>query len=221
MDNFWIVVPMKETRHSKQRLAACLDEDQRRRLALTMFEDVLAALMPVLGSVRCLVATSDADIVAIAGRLGLRTLDEGANEGHTGAVAAAARTLLAEGASGFLTVPGDVPRVTPSEISTLLAAHQAGRAFTIAPSHDELGSNAVACSPPDAVPLRFGDDSFFPHLEAARRAGIDPTVVRLPGLAMDLDTPDDLARFMRLQPRTPTRTLHFLEGLSRDSTLTA
>ena len=30
------------------------------------------------------------------------------------------------------------------------------------------GSNAILLSPPDAVPLRFGDDSFFPHLAAAR-----------------------------------------------------
>ena len=61
--------------------------------------------------------------------------------------------------------------------------------FTIVPAHDELGSNAVLCAPPFAVPLRFGDDSYFPHLMAARRQGIEPTIVRLPGIGLDIDHP--------------------------------
>ena len=83
------------------------------------------------------------------------------------AVAAAARLLAAEGCPGMLTVPGDIPLVTTAEITQLLAAHRPAPAFTIAPSRDERGSNAIICSPPDAVPLRFGEDSFFPHLRAA------------------------------------------------------
>ena len=83
--------------------------------------------------------------------------------------------------------------------------------FTIVPAHDELGSNAVLCAPPAAVPLRFGDDSYFPHLAAARRCGIEPTIVRLPGIALDIDHPADLRMFLRA-PRMPTRTLALLEG---------
>ena len=50
------------------------------------------------------------------------------------------------------------------------------------------------------MPLRFGDNSYFPHLDAARRCGIEPTVIRLPGIAMDIDHPADLAHFLRLPP---------------------
>jgi 2-phospho-L-lactate guanylyltransferase len=57
-------------------------------------------------------------------------------------------------------------------------------------------------SPPDVVPLRFGDDSFFPHLEAARGRGIAPTVLHLPGIALDIDNPADLAHFVALGSRT-------------------
>ena len=42
----------------------------------------------------------------------------------------------------------------------------AAPSFTIVPAHDDLGSNTIVCSPPDAVPLRFGEDSFYP---ASRR----------------------------------------------------
>ena len=57
-------------------------------------------------------------------------------------------------------------------------------------------------SPPDAVPLRFGDDSFFPHLAAAEARGMVPTILRLPGIALDIDNPADLAHFARLGSRT-------------------
>ena len=78
----------------------------------------------------------------------------------------------------MMTMPGDIPRLSPAEIAATLAAHRAAPSFTIVPAHDDLGSNAIVCSPPDAVPLRFGEDSFFPHLDAARAQGIEPLVVR-------------------------------------------
>jgi 2-phospho-L-lactate guanylyltransferase len=128
-------------------------------------------------------------------------METGARDGHTGAVTAAARLLAEEGRPAMLTLPGDIPLVTPGEIAQLLDAHRPAPAFSIAPSRDERGSNAVICSPPDAVPLRYGEDSFFPHLRAAEACGIRPTVCRLLGLALDIDTPEDLAAFAALPPR--------------------
>jgi 2-phospho-L-lactate guanylyltransferase len=102
----------------------------------------------------------------------------------------------------MLTLPGDIPLVTAGEIGRLIAAHRPAPSFTIAPSHDEHGSNAILVSPPDAVPLRFGEDSFFPHLAAAEACAIQPTIVRLPGIAFDIDNPRDLAHFAQLGSRT-------------------
>src|SRR5262249_51813446 len=142
---------------------------------------------------------------------GVRAISVGARDGHTAAVTAGARMLAAEGADGFLTMPGDIPRVTADEVRKLLAAHRPGRAFTIAPSHDELGANGIICTPWDGVRLGCGDNSFYPHLEAARRAGIQPTIVPLPGVALDIDTPEDIRRFMSAEPQRETRTLRLLQ----------
>ena len=87
--------------------------------------------------------------------------------------------------------------MTSQEISLVVGAHLPGPSFTISPAHDHLGSNTVICSPPDAVPLRFGDNSYYPHLDAARRCNIEPTVIHQPGIAMDIDHPVDLAMFLR------------------------
>jgi 2-phospho-L-lactate guanylyltransferase len=206
----WAVVPVKEQGGAKQRLSGFLLPDQRRALAAAMLQDVLDALVasPLAGI--CLV-TLDPFATALARRIGARVLTEGARDGHTGSVVAASRVLIAEGKGAMLTLPGDIPRVTGEEIARLIAAHPPAPSFTIAPAHDEMGSNAILLSPPDAVTLRFGEDSYFPHLAAARAAGIKPTVVPLPGIGMDIDHPADLRRFLSM-PRMETRTLAFLEA---------
>ena len=198
----WAVVPVKDTGAAKQRLGAALPPGLRRDFFLAMLEDVLAALAAVPGLAGRLLVTTDAAAIALAARYGAECQAEGAADGHTGAVAAAARRLAHERRGGMLTLPGDVPLVTAGEIARLVAEHRPAPSFTIAPSHDEKGSNAVLLSPPDAVPLRFGDDSFVPHLAAARARGIAPTVLHLPGIALDIDNPADLAHFAALGSRT-------------------
>jgi 2-phospho-L-lactate/phosphoenolpyruvate guanylyltransferase len=100
-----------------------------------------------------------------------------------------------------------VPLATPREIAALIAAHRPPPSFTIAPSHDERGSNAILVSPPDLVPFAFGDDSFRPHLAAAEARGVAPTILHLPGIARDIDTPQDLAAFLDIKSQTRTQTL--------------
>jgi 2-phospho-L-lactate guanylyltransferase len=215
----WAVVPVKEQTGAKQRLSSFLPPNQRRALAAAMLEDVLDALAaaPLAG---ILLVTLDPFATALARRIGARVLTDGARDGHTGAVNAGARLLIAEGQATMLTLPGDIPRITADEVSQLIAAHRAAPSFTIAPAHDEQGSNAILLSPPDAVTLRFGEDSYFPHLAAARAVGIEPTVVRLPGIGMDIDHPADLRTFLAM-PRMQTRTLNFLEETGVADTLPA
>jgi 2-phospho-L-lactate/phosphoenolpyruvate guanylyltransferase len=204
----WAIVPIKETVFAKQRLARALSPVRRRELAVAMFEDVMQALSASDGLAGIAVVTLDQNATQLAGRWGAEVWTDGARDGHTGAVMAAARRLAATG-STMLTIPGDVPRVSPADIAAILAAHTEPPAFTIVPAWDDLGSNAIMCSPADLVPLRFGPDSFFPHLAAARRQGLEPTIVRRPAIAVDIDEPADLARFMG--DRSDTRTWALLD----------
>jgi 2-phospho-L-lactate/phosphoenolpyruvate guanylyltransferase len=197
----WAIVPVKEFARAKQRLAAILSPRVREELAAAMFEDVIQALSEVPDLAGIVVVTVDPVAAAIALRYGADIWSDGARDGHTGAVAAAARRLAANG-STMLTMPGDIPRVTAADTADVLAAHPAGAAFTIAPAWDERGSNTILCSPADLVPLRFGPDSFFPHLAAARALGLMPTIVRNDAIALDLDEPAELARFMEKPSRT-------------------
>jgi 2-phospho-L-lactate guanylyltransferase len=201
--DIWAVVPVKDTAAAKTRLAAAVPSELRQGLALAMLEDVLTALAEARGLAGRVLVTIDPAARDLASRYGARVIADGARDGHTGAVTAAARCLAAEERGAMLTLPGDIPLVTAAEIEQLIAAHLPAPSFTIAPSHDEMGSNAIIMSPPEAVKLRFGDDSFRPHLAACRAAGIEPTIVRLPGIGLDIDNPADLAHFSQIG--SPTR----------------
>lgn len=190
------VVPVKNLGNAKQRLAGVLDQPARTALFRAMLEDVLEALAGAPSLAGIVLVTRDAEAMALGRRYGAESLVEPENRGHTAAVEFAAKALAARGAGALLQVPGDIPRVTSEEIEAVIAAHAPAPAVTIAPSRDHRGSNAVLCSPPDVLPFRFGDDSFFPHLAAARALGIEPTVVESTGIGLDIDTPDDLEAFL-------------------------
>jgi 2-phospho-L-lactate guanylyltransferase len=211
--DIWAIVPIKELDGAKQRLAPLLSPAQRRALIEVMMGEVLEAVAGAKNLAGLLVVTLDPQATTVASRLGARVVTDGARDGHTGSVTAGLRLLAREGRGGMITVPGDIPAATSAEIDAVVAAHLPAPAFTISPAHDDLGSNAVICSPPDCVPLRFGENSYFPHLDAARRCGIEPTVIRQPGIAMDIDHPVDLAAFLRLPQSAGTRTRALLEEM--------
>lgn len=206
MTGIWAVVPVKETATAKQRLAAALPQNVRSELALAMLEDVLAALAGARGLAGIEVVTLDEAATEIARRYGATISTESCRDGHTAAVMGAAHRVAARG-DAMLTIPGDVPLATPAEIERVIDAHHAGGRFVIVPARDELGSNTILAAPAAAVPLRFGDNSFFPHLDAARTCGIEPMVLPLPGIGLDIDTPGDLAAFLARPSRTHARAL--------------
>jgi 2-phospho-L-lactate/phosphoenolpyruvate guanylyltransferase len=184
-------VPMKDLANAKQRLMGVLAPAQRAALARAMLEDVLRALGGA--TLRAVwVVTRDPDVIAFARPFSCTILTEPVNRGHTEAVALAQEAAHAAGAEIFLTVPGDVPCVTPSEIQSMLDAARGGRAAVFVPSASGHGTNGVVLRPPGIMTLKFGEPSFANHLTAARRRDVEPTVLHLPGLALDVDGPDDL-----------------------------
>ena len=198
----WAVVPIKDFTNAKERLSRILSPSERRALARIMAEDVLRTLLAVSELKGVAVITRDVEAQELCAGLGARILTEPRNEGQTVAVVSANRVLKDEGVKDVLTVPGDVPLVLPRDVRSVVAAHGDAPAMTIVPARDHRGSNCVVLSPPGCVTLRFGRNSFYPHLDAAREAGISPLTIELPNLALDVDTSDDLDLLMR----EPTRT---------------
>jgi 2-phospho-L-lactate guanylyltransferase len=196
-----VAVPVKDLVNAKQRLIPLLLPSERGDLARAMLEDVLAALARArIGEV--LVVTRDPAVEALARRHGADTLSEEINRGHTEAVAHAQRAALVRGARRFLTIPGDVPCVTPGELAALADVPLDGPGAVFVPSLSGFGTNGALLAPPDSMTLKFGEPSFDNHVLAARAAGLRPLVQRLPGLGLDIDAPEDLALLLERGPST-------------------
>jgi 2-phospho-L-lactate/phosphoenolpyruvate guanylyltransferase len=86
-------------------------------------------------------------------------------------------------------ISADLPLIRADDVEELLAATPE-RGIAIARALDG-GTNGVAMMPPGVVRTHFGE----PGSAAVHASlGVPHVVVDLPGLAFDVDTPDDLAR---------------------------
>jgi 2-phospho-L-lactate guanylyltransferase len=204
----WAVVPVKLFAHAKRRLMPLLSFHERRMLAGAMLGDVLSALVraPCLAGV--LVVTGEHSAEAMAQAVGAVVLNDSENAGMTAAVDKAARRLADVGRSGMLVIPADVPLITTADVETIVLVHRAAPSVTLVPAGNDGGTNALACSPPRAVPCRFGEDSLREHRKAARVGGIVAQILRLERVGHDIDRPGDLAKFL-LRP-SPTRSYAYL-----------
>lgn len=176
------LVPLKQGVERKTRLAAALDAPARAALGDRMAAHVVGVLrhVPAIGRV---VVLSPRPVPELATDW-QRDAGRGLN-----AELEAARAVL--GSAPLLVVHADLPLLTQADVAALLVA--AGHTgVAIAPDRHDLGTNAVAIDGASAFRFRFGPGSLERHA-----AQMSATLVRRDGLSMDIDTPGDLAAFLR------------------------
>jgi 2-phospho-L-lactate guanylyltransferase len=190
-----ILVPVKNLDHSKQRLSPALSPPQRRLFAEAMLQDVLDALAQCSQSSQVGIVTGDPQAKLLARDRGFAVIEDRVNPGETGAIEMATEFCRQRGAEYTLVVPGDIPLIQAGEIEAIFAAAPAQGALLV-PSASGRGTNAALRRPAGLFPLRFGNDSFLPHLAAARATGKPVEVLPLPGIGLDVDEPGDLAHLL-------------------------
>jgi 2-phospho-L-lactate/phosphoenolpyruvate guanylyltransferase len=191
----YALVPVKDLTQAKVRLSPLLSPAERHVLAAAMLDDVLAALRQASTVERIALVTTDPHALALAAQWGFEMVDEGSGRGETGAVELAVKVCRERGASSLAVIPGDIPLLTAADVDCVMQ-HGTQYDIVIVPSWDSRGTNAILLRPPDALQLRFGSWSFFPHVKQAKHKGLSYKVVRLPRVALDVDTPGDLSRLM-------------------------
>jgi 2-phospho-L-lactate guanylyltransferase len=184
------IVPAKRLENAKRRLSGILTAAERAALVSAMLVDVLSAANAVPGlSVE--VVTADAALAGLAREHGAGVEHDAVEDGYNSVVSRTSMRLARRGVEAILVLPADVPLVTPGDIAALIAPRPSPWMRVVQASSDG-GTNGLAMSPPDALPILFGPDSFRQHLRAARDLGIANEALTLPGLALDIDRPADL-----------------------------
>jgi 2-phospho-L-lactate guanylyltransferase len=211
-----ILIPVKNLSAAKQRLAAVLDQSARAALAQAMLHDVVATIAEWTGRPACALVTGDPFALELSKRYDLEIIPDTANPGETGAIEMATRVCVSRGVGSTLVIPADIPLIRVSELEEIFA-QAPEKGSVLAPAADGRGTNAAFRRPADLFPLRFGNDSFKPHLEAARATGKPCKVLQLSGIGLDVDNPEDL-RDLMAQPGE-SRTQSLLRGWTRDGRL--
>ena len=206
-----VLLPVKGFSDAKQRLASAYDADMRAGLACAMLTDVLRALSLARTPDRIVVFTASEQVTQIARSFSFDVVSERSVEGHSAAVNRMVADLSAT-SSRLLSIAGDLPKLVPGEIDFVLDV--ASDPVTLIPSRDWTGTNGVLFIPPGRITMEYGPASFRRHLSKAAAAGLPADVLDVPGIAFDIDTPEDLQAFVD-DPRTDSETWRYLFNRSR------
>lgn len=201
-----ILIPVKNLSAAKQRLARILDQPARTELAQTMLHDVMAAVSASPRRPPCSVVSSDPFAVELATQYDFEVIPDPKNPGETGAIEMATQLCLSRGVESTLVFPADIPLIQSTELDQILAQAPAEGSLLV-PAADGRGTNAAFRRPANLFPLRFGNDSFRPHLDAARSTGKPCQVLQLAGIALDVDNPGDLQQLLERPGETRTQIL--------------
>jgi 2-phospho-L-lactate/phosphoenolpyruvate guanylyltransferase len=200
-----IVVPVKSPRRAKHRMEALLSESERTQLAVTMARDVFTVVSQ-LDEYPRIAVSDDVDMLEEARRFGIESLEDRVRQGQSAAVQQGFEAAWERGITAALTIPADVPAVTADELRGF-CEYRPEIEVLLAPDRERGGTNGLRLVPPHAISLRFGEDSFNLHRDAAARANRSFHVMEVEGLRYDLDTPDDVVAFIRLGRKSSTLDL--------------
>jgi 2-phospho-L-lactate guanylyltransferase len=201
-----ILVPVKNLSSAKQRLSAVLDQLARTELAQAMLHDVLTALYDWTNRPQVAVVSSDPYAVRLAREYAFEVIPDPDNPGETGAIEMATSVCAERGAESTLVIPADIPLLRSWELEEILQKAPAVGTVLV-PAADGRGTNAAFRRPANLFPLRFGNDSFKPHLAAAQATGKTCVVLELPGIAVDVDNPEDLRELVERAGETRSQRL--------------
>lgn len=214
-----ILIPVKEFREAKKRLAAHFSLADRALLAEAMCKDFFSVVAGVRGVDRVYVISAEPRALSWARAYGWETIVESRQVSESDSVDAASRYCIVHGVEALLRLPIDLPIAEARDIEALLSQAEAAPAAVMTPSGDGTGTNALLRTPPDLFPSHFGPNSFSLHLAEAQRCGARARVFRNPRLELDVDELNDLREAASLlRPGSATFQWFLERGLaSRES----
>lgn len=177
-----VLVPVKRFSAAKGRLAGLLDAGQRAVLARWLADRVVAAAAPLLTFIAC----DDEDVATWADEAGAEVL-WGPGLGLNGAVDAGRATIAGKGVDQLVIAHSDLP------LAEDLPALATPGTICLVPDRRRDGTNVLVLPLGADVPASYGAGSFDRHLASAMATGRRVEVRPDRRLAIDVDTPADLA----------------------------
>ena len=194
MRPIWIIIPGQAFGKGKTRLAPVLDAQSRRRFSRDSLVHVVRTARRVVHAQHIIVVSRAAEVLGLAKHLGVRALRE-SGRGLNSAVTQASAFAARRGAAGTLVLHADLPNLCEDEVGGMVMSIAKHVGVVLAPDQLREGSNALGMRPAGKIHYCFGPGSFARHRSQARQERTRLQVVISPGLAQDVDTPENYRQF--------------------------
>lgn len=205
------LIPVKPLDKALMRLASVLDSSIRRELQAAMLTDILSCCRCVPCIERTVVVTSDPEASALATMYGAEVVpDHQPARGINAAVARGLESLT----QPALVLMADLASARPSDLEYVIENALAPPGATLVRSLDGTGTNVMLLSPARVIEPHLGPGSLRRHLDQAERQAVSVRVLDRPALGLDVDTPADLAVFLRAPVDGATRRVLTRAGVA-------
>jgi 2-phospho-L-lactate guanylyltransferase len=195
----WAIVPVKPLRRGKSRLSGVLSEDERTALNQSMLINTIKTLKAVPEIDVILVVSRDPSALALAREYQARTvLEDGSPELNT-ALRRASMVAQTYQAHEIIVLPADLPLIQAADIQKFISYSGNPPEVIIAPDRRKDGTNALYINPANLIDFQYGPGSFNIHVQKAHDANARIEIVELEAFALDLDLPEDLIYFHKLE----------------------
>ena len=190
------IVPLNKLSKCKSRLSRYISTDDRRRLVLAMFYDVLTVLIdhPHISEVTVIAGeplkfpSEIKDFVQLIEEKALDGVGGGLNSIIVGGVDFVRKHCKDD----FLILHGDLPLLSNNDITSTLERLCEGYDLVLGADSQEEGTNLFAFRSDLKPRFNFGPSSFKVHSEWAQLSGLSASYLKSPGIGLDIDTLKDL-----------------------------
>jgi 2-phospho-L-lactate/phosphoenolpyruvate guanylyltransferase len=197
MKSLAIVIPVKRPEHGKSRLAGALLPSDRLALTRSLLRHTFTQAAGLADIADIYVMSKSAEVRADAARRGFQAYEEPAACDLNGAIAIGADRARQAGSHEIMVLPLDLPKLSSLALRGLVEQLHSGLDVLIISDHAGTGTNVLLWRPLASAVFHYGASSAQAHARHAELLGLRLAIRVHPALSFDIDTPDDLAHWMR------------------------
>lgn len=190
MKKTFAIIPVSRFKEAKTRLSPKLTLDERENLLKAMLKDAVSALNQSFAEI--VIISSDDDVLKYVSSMGVKTLKESGKTDLNGALHQAI-DYSSKFCDNIFIIPSDVPLIKKSHVQDIL---KLGEKFDVVIAPAKGGGTNGLLFPVSSFQMKFGDYSFFEHINEAGRNNFTCKVYDSFYMSLDVNTAEDLGEIM-------------------------